>query len=204
MTDIIHYRHKDVCIGICACCILAQIVIELIKLVLADILVVEDFDHLYRYADYLDYTTGTKAEDLVGKYTEIMPARPTIAHHRHPVDTVRFYTDSKKGALTTNLCVNIITAAEQQTMNFYMNVCNLYPSDMGRRLYQEIGMVEEEHVTQYGSLLNTTLTYLENLVMHMYTTCYLYYSAMKDELDKNLYCVWEKCFFQSVTNIYIF
>ena len=95
----------------------------------------------------------------------------------------------------------IATAAEQQTMNFYMNVCNLYPSDMGRRLYQEIGMVEEEHVTQYGSLLNTTLTFLENLVMHMYTTCYLYYSAMKDEIDKSIYCVWEKCFFQSVADL---
>ena len=82
-----------------------------------------------------------------------------------------------------------------------MNVCNLYPSDIGRRLYQEIGMVEEEHVTQYGSLLNTTLTFLENLVMHMYTTCYLYYSAMKDEIDKSIYCVWEKCFFQSVADL---
>ena len=30
-----------------------------------------DFDHLYRYADLLDFDTGEKAEDLVGRYTEI-------------------------------------------------------------------------------------------------------------------------------------
>ena len=30
--------------------------------------------------------TGVKAEDIVGRYTEIMPGRPTIAHHRHPFD----------------------------------------------------------------------------------------------------------------------
>ena len=121
---------------------------------------------------------GNNAEYLVGKYTEIMPARPTIAHHRHPIDTIRRSTDSEAQTITKLHC-NIITAAEQQTMNFYMNVCNLYPSDLGRRLYQEIGMVEEDHVTHYGSLLNTNLTLLENLVMHMYTGCYLYYSCLQ-------------------------
>ena len=165
-----------------------------------DFALLEDFDHLYRYSNLMKQEYGKDASYLVGKYSEITPARPTISHHRYPEDNVKRWSSSNV-ALITKLHSNVITAAEQQTMNFYMNVCNLYPSDMGRRLYQEIGMVEEEHVTQYGSLLNTTLTYLENLVMHMYTTCYLYYSCMKDELDKNIYCVWEKCFFQSVANL---
>lgn len=165
-----------------------------------DFALLEDFDHLYRYANLMKQEYGKDASYLVGKYSEITPARPTISHHRYPEDNVKRWSNSNV-PLITKLHSNVITAAEQQTMNFYMNVCNLYPSDMGRRLYQEIGMVEEEHVTQYGSLLNTTLTYLENLVMHMYTTCYLYYSAMKDELDKNIYCVWEKCFFQSVSDL---
>ena len=50
------------------------------------------------------------------------------------------------------LAANVITAAEQQTMNYYMNTAALWPDEMGRRLYQEIGMVEEQHVTQYGSM----------------------------------------------------
>ena len=167
-----------------------------------DFALLEDFDHLYRYADYLDYTTGTKAEDLVGKYTEIMPGRPTIAHHRHPVDTVRFYTDSKKGALSTNLCVNIITAAEQQTMNFYMNVCGAYPEEKGRELYQEIGMVEEDHVTHYGSLLDVKATWLENLLMHQYTECYLYYSMLKTETVPAIKSIWERLLDQEISHLH--
>ena len=37
----------------------------------------EDFDHLYRYADLLELERGIHAERLVGCYTEIMPGRPT-------------------------------------------------------------------------------------------------------------------------------
>ena len=135
----------------------------------------EDFDHLYRYSDLLELEYKILPEKLVGRYTEIMPGRPTISHHRHPFDTVKNYT-CKDAELITKLHVNIITAAEQQTMNYYMNVGSFYTSDLGRKLYQEIGLVEEDHVTQYGSLINPNQTWLENLLMHEYTECYLYYS----------------------------
>ena len=52
-----------------------------------DFALLEDFDHLYRYADLLEMDKGIKAEQLVGKYTEIMPGRPTISEHRYPYDT---------------------------------------------------------------------------------------------------------------------
>ena len=45
-----------------------------------DFALLEDFDHLYRYANLLDYEYGTCPEKLVGRYTEMTPARPTIAH----------------------------------------------------------------------------------------------------------------------------
>ena len=47
----------------------------------------EDFDHLYRYSNLLDYEYGVCPEKLVGGYTEIMPARPTISEHRYPKDS---------------------------------------------------------------------------------------------------------------------
>ena len=84
----------------------------------------EDFDHLYRYSDLLHMNQGVLAERLVGKYTEIMPARPTIAHHRFPKDNVRRCINSKTADKETILGSMIITAAEQQTMNYYMNSCN--------------------------------------------------------------------------------
>lgn len=43
----------------------------------------EDFDHLYRYADLLDFEKRVHAEKLVGCYTEIMPGRPTKIGRAH-------------------------------------------------------------------------------------------------------------------------
>ena len=126
---------------------------------------------------------GILPEKLVGRYTEIMPGRPTIAHHRYPFDNVKCATNYKDADLITKLDIAIITAAEQQTMNYYMNIGAFYSSDIGRKLYQEIGMVEEEHVTQYESLMDPNMSWLENLLMHEYTECYLYYSCMMDETD---------------------
>lgn len=158
-----------------------------------DFALLEDFDHLYRYADLLEMEHGVYAEKLVGAYTEIMPGRPTISEHRCPFDAL-CVPGKPDAALFDKMAVNIITGAEQQTMNFYMNVCGLYTSDLGRRLYQEIGQIEEQHVTQYGSLMDPKCTWLENLLMHQYVEAYLYYSMMEDEKDPAVKKVFEECF----------
>lgn len=168
-----------------------------------DFALLEDFDHLYRYADLLDLEYGIQADKLVGRYTEIMPGRPTISHHRHPYDEIKKYINNKTASPITKLNVNIITAAEQQTMNFYMNVGQYYTSEVGRRLYQEIGLVEEEHVSQYGSLIDPTCTWLENLLNHEYTECYLYYSMYQDETDEYIKKIWERFFLEEVTHLHI-
>ena len=162
----------------------------------------EDFDHLYRYADFLDMETGTRAETLVGGYTEIMPARPTIAHHRYPFDSIKRPIDSKQAALETKLCVGIITAAEQQTMNYYMNVCAAYPNTPGRALYREIGMIEEQHVSQYGSLMDVNCTWYENLVMHQYTECYLYWSCYETETNEKIRRIWQQLFEMELSHLH--
>lgn len=156
-----------------------------------DFALLEDFDHLYRYANLLEAEQGVKAERLVGCYTEIMPARPTVAHHRYPIDNVEFPIKGTKADLFTKLGTSIITAAEQQTMNYYMNIGQFYSSDVGRKLYQEIGMVEEEHVTHYGSLMDPTVGWAECNLMHEYTECYLYWSCYNTETDNNVKKIWE-------------
>ena len=166
-----------------------------------DFALLEDFDHLYRYANLLDLETGDSAEYLVGRYTEIMPGRPTVAEHRHPFDSIRTYA-SKDAALLTKLTANIITAAEQQTMNYYMNSAPFYPTEEGRRLYQEIAMIEEQHVTHYGSLLDPNATWLENLLMHQYVECYLYYSCMQNECDERIRAIWAQLFEQEVSHLH--
>ena len=76
-------------------------------------------------------------------------------------------------------------------MNYYMNVTNFATNDMARKLYQEIAMVEEEHVTHYESLMDPNATWLEMLLWHEYCECYLYWSCLMTETDPYVKCLWE-------------
>jgi hypothetical protein len=133
---------------------------------------------------------------------DITPGRPTIAEHRFPFDSIKYHVDFKTADVQTMLNTLIITAGEQQTMNFYMNIGNTYYNDLGRELYLEIGMIEEQHVSHYGSLLDPNCTWLENLLLHEYTECYLYYSFYQDELDANVKSIWEMHLQQEIAHLH--
>ena len=166
-----------------------------------DFALLEDFDHLYRYADLLEGERHTDPARLVGQHVELMPGRPTIAHYRHPFDDIR-HPIGPKAALLTRLHVGIITAAEQQTMNYYMNLGSFYDTEAGRRLYAEIAMVEEQHVSHYGSLKDPHMSWLESLLLHEYTECYLYYSCFQSESDRRIRLLWEELFTQEVAHLH--
>lgn len=168
-----------------------------------DFALLEDFDHLYRYSDLLDMTEGIKGEILVGGYTEITPGRPTVSEHRHPNDDVRRYINCWQDSLITRLHTSIITAAEQQTMNYYMNVGAFFNTELGRKTYAEIAMIEEQHVTGYGSLTDPSATWFESWVMHEYAECYLYYSCYEDESDENIKKIWLNHYEEELTHLKI-
>ena len=161
----------------------------------------EDFDHLYRYANLLKIDKGINADELVGKYTEIMPGRPTIAEHRYPTDDLKRHMSAEDADLYSKLVASTITAAEQQTMNYYMNIAQWYKNDLGRKLYAEIAMIEEAHVTQYESLKDPNLSWLEQWVMHEYCECWLYYSAFEDESEESIKKIWLEHFKMEVSHL---
>ncbi|MCK2217037.1 hypothetical protein MF672_025065 [Actinomadura sp. ATCC 31491] len=153
--------------------------------------VLEDFDHLYRYSNLYEMIEHRKAEKIVDQLTEVMPGRPTALHHRDPVDNVREPYDKSSAAPISKLHALTIMAAEQQTMNFYMNVGPTYMEPIARRLYQEIGLIEEEHVTHYESLVDPGESWWEMLLNHEYNECYLYHSFMETESDPKVKNIWE-------------
>ena len=166
-----------------------------------DLALLEDFDHLYRYADLMEMDTGEHAERLVGRYTEIMPGRPTISEHRFPKDGIPCPA-GRDAPLFDKLATMIITAAEQQTMNYYMNQTGFYKNDLGRRLYQEIAMIEEQHVTQYEALMDSSLTWLECMLMHEYVECYLYWSCAQTECDPYIQKIWSQHLEQEIAHLH--
>ena len=58
------------------------------------------------------------AKKLVGGFTEITPGRPTIAEHRYPTQDLKNHMNANKSSIYSKLVASIITAAEQQTMNY--------------------------------------------------------------------------------------
>jgi hypothetical protein len=151
----------------------------------------EDFDHLYRYANLLDLMKGKRAEAITGTVTEIMPGRPNPDEFRHPYDDLRRHYDKHTVDPRSRLHVMTLVAAEQQTMNYYMNAGNIPTDPLARGLYLEIAMIEEQHVTQYESLLDPLETWFEQWLYHEYLEVWLYHSFMEQESDPRVKAIWE-------------
>jgi hypothetical protein len=156
-----------------------------------DFALLEDFDHLYRYADLYDLLDGKDAATLTQHLTEITPGRPTFKHHRHPHDMVKGHFSTHTVDPLSRMHVMTIVAAEQQTMNFYMNHGADYVEPIARGLYAEIAQVEEEHVTHYESLLDPLDSWLKTLVFHEYNEAYMYWSMLQQEIDPRIKNLWE-------------
>jgi hypothetical protein len=156
-----------------------------------DFALLEDFDHLYRYANLYDLIDGGDAATLTKDLTEITPGRPTMYHHRHPYDEVRGHFETHTVDPLSRLHVMTIVAGEQQTMNFYMNHGSDWVEPIARGLYAEIAMVEEQHVSHYESLLDPLDSWLKQLVFHEYNEVYLYWSMLQNEQDPRIKQLWE-------------
>jgi hypothetical protein len=155
-----------------------------------DFALLEDFDHLYRYANLYELIEGRKAEQVCRDLTEITPGRPTCFEHRDPRDDLRRPMTALAADPQSILNALTLVSGEQQTMNFYMTIGNRYQEPIARATYLEIGMIEEQHVTHYESILDPAASWFENLVLHQWHECWIYWSFATEETDpavKRLY-----------------
>jgi hypothetical protein len=152
----------------------------------------EDFDHLYRYTALLDRLEGKDANNILQSHTDILPGRPTVDEHRAPEDDVRDHYDRTKAAAITKLHATTIMAAEYQTHDFYANVGPMYADPLARQLYAEIASIEEQHVTQYESIIDPYETWLEKWLLHEATEAYNYYSCVEQETNPRIKAIWER------------
>jgi hypothetical protein len=152
----------------------------------------EDFDHLYRYTALLDRLEGKDANNILQSHTDILPGRATVDEHRAPEDDVRDHYDRTKAAAITKLHATTIMAAEYQTHDFYANVGPMYADPLARQLYAEIASIEEQHVTQYESIIDPSETWLEKWLLHEATEAYNYYSCVEQETNPRIKALWER------------
>jgi hypothetical protein len=146
----------------------------------------EDFDHLYRYSELLDYLEGTDPNTIVQGKTDILPGRPTQDHHNNPEVCLLRHYEKNRALPLSKLHIMTLLSGEQQTYNYDKNVGEFFTDPLARRLYAEIGEVEEEHVTFYGSLLDPTETMLERQVLHELMEVYNYLHCVQQETDERI------------------
>jgi hypothetical protein len=152
----------------------------------------EDFDHMYRYSALMDRVEGKDANNIIQSYTDVIAGRPTSLEHRHPYDDVRVHYDKDSAELITKLHALTILSGEFQTHDYYMNVGPTFADPMARQLYAEIASIEEQHVTQYGSLVDPNETPLEKWLLQQANEVYNYWSCVESEEDPHIKAIWER------------
>lgn len=152
----------------------------------------EDFDHLYRFSALMDRVMGADANTIIQNYSDIMPGRPTEVEHRAPEDNLREHYDCTKADPLTKIHAATITAGENQTHDYYMTIGPMFADPIARQLYAEIASIEEQHVTQYESLMDPNETPLEKWLLHEATEVYNYYSCAAYETNPRVKQIWER------------
>ena len=152
----------------------------------------EDFDHMYRYSALMDRVEGKDANALLQSYTDILPGRPTAVEHCHPSDNLRDPYDRTRAALITKLNALTLMAGEHHTHDYYMNIGPTFADPTARQLYAEIASIEEQHVTQYESIIDANETWLEKWLLHEATEVYNYYSCAEYENNLRIKRIWER------------
>lgn len=151
----------------------------------------EDFDHLYRYTALLDRLEGKDANNITQGYTDIVPARATLYHHRAPEHEL-LTPYGADAALATKLHALTLTGGEYQTHDYYMNIGPLFADPLARQLYAEIASVESQHIQHYGSMLNPNESLLEKLLICEAAEVWNYAGCLEQESNPRVRAIWER------------
>ena len=68
----------------------------------------------------------------------------------------------------------------------------MYSDPVARQLYAEIASIEEQHVTQYESIIDPEETWMEKWLMHEACEVYNYYGCMEQEANPRIRAIWER------------
>jgi rubrerythrin len=152
----------------------------------------EDFDHLYRFSALMDRVYGGDSNNILQNYTDILPGRPTSVEHRAPEDDLRECYDRKNAEPISKLNAVTIMAGEHQTHDYYMTIGPMFSDPIARQLYAEIASIEEQHVTQYESIIDPQESWLEKWLLHETAEIYNYYSCLQYESNPRVRAIWER------------
>jgi hypothetical protein len=152
----------------------------------------EDFDHLYRFAALMDRLNGQDANNILQCYTDVIAGRPTSVEHRAPEDDLRRPYDRGSAEPLSKLHALTILSGENQTHDYYMTIGPTFADPLARQLYAEIASIEEQHVTQYESIIDPEETLLEKWLLRECTEVFNYWSCHEQETNSQMKQIWAR------------
>jgi hypothetical protein len=163
--------------------------------------VVEDLDHLYRFAALMDRLEGKDASVLLGGHTEIVPGRPTTRAHRHPLDDLERPYRREEATLATRLHALVATAIAARVRDVHLHAGPGFADPLARQLYAEIASVKAQHVVSLESLSDPDESMLERWLLHEASEAFGYWSCMLAESDTRVRGLWTQLFEQELAHV---
>ncbi len=152
----------------------------------------EDLDHLYRFAALLDRVEGRDANNILQSYTDILPARPSILQHRAPHDDLLAPYDCTTVDLPSRLHLLCMQAGASQMRGLFAHAGVAHSDPVVRQLLAEIASIEEQHATHFASLIDPRETWLEQWLLHEAAEAWCYAACVQHEGDSRIKAFWEQ------------
>src|SRR5690606_30867895 len=152
----------------------------------------EGFDQIYYYSSLMERIGGRDSDNILQCRTDVIRGRRTADEQRHPANDLRDHYDRKTAAPITKMNALTIMSGEYQTRDYYMNIGPTFADPVARATYAEIASIEEQHVTQYGSIIDPDETPLEKWLLYEANEAYNYYSCMEAETNPRIKAIWER------------
>ncbi len=107
-------------------------------------------------------------------------------------EQISAWRDLATAAPLTKIHALAVMAAEQNKHDYYRTVGPMFADPLAGQLYAEIASIEEQHVTQYESIIDPDESWLEKWLLHEVTEVWVYWSCAAAETNLRIRSVYER------------
>ncbi|HET9315497.1 MAG TPA: hypothetical protein VFQ51_07885 [Vicinamibacteria bacterium] len=152
---------------------------------------VEDFDHLARYATLLRRVEGREIGALTRAHLDLLPGGRGRGPRRDVAPAQPPY-DRRRAATATKLNVLTLVAGVEHAHEYFAAIGPMFSERGARQMHADISAVERRQVAQYAALADPAETWLERWLLHEAGEAYNYWSCAETETCPRTRRIWER------------
>lgn len=166
-------------------------------------ILLDDFDHLYRFCELMDMVERRDPNEVLQYRTEIHWGRATSDGHLFPTDEIKHSTNCRSVSPLTTYHILTLLNAKRRNHNFYLTQGNHYTHQLARQVFSEIAEIEEQHIGMLETLFDPTTTFLELELLNHSTEAFNYYNFCQDETDPRIRRIWNDHYYMELEHMRI-